>query len=137
MQETRFHSLVREGADLGEDEERARAATNATLRTLGEALPENVADDVATQLPDDLATTLRNASDGEGESFDLDEFVRRVDERERESHNVEGDAERHVRAVTDALTRAVSGGQLEELRDHFPEEYDDLFHDVDVGEDPM
>lgn len=138
MQDTRFYSLVRKGAGLDEDEKRGQAATNATLRTLGELLPRDVAEDVATQLPNDVATPLRNASDDEGESFDYDEFVSRVDEREREDHNVEDpDADRHVRAVTGALTRAVSGGQLKEVQDHLPEEYDDLFRAVDVGEDPM
>src|SRR3954463_4466458 len=74
--------------------ERAEAAARATLETLAERLSAGEARDVAAQLPPELAAYLPPR--GDAERFDVEEFLRRVAEREGVDVPT---AEEHARAV--------------------------------------
>jgi uncharacterized protein (DUF2267 family) len=101
----------------------ARRAIVATLETLGERVSGGEASDLAEQLPEELKGPLQQASE-DNEEFSLDEFLRRVGERE----DVETDAARdHVSAVMTVLKEAVSGGELDNIRAQLPQEFEPLF----------
>ncbi len=94
----------------------ARRAITATLETLGERVSGGEASDLAEQLPEELKGPLQQASE-DNEEFSLDEFLRRVGERE----DVETDAARdHASAVMTVLKEAVSGGELDNIRAQLP-----------------
>ena len=95
-----FITLVEQKAKLSRDE--AEAATRATLQTLAERISAGQARDLAEQLPPELAPWL--ATIGGAEPFDVDEFLRRVAEREDTDISR---AERDARAVFAALGRSV------------------------------
>ncbi|GLZ12785.1 hypothetical protein Acsp04_30200 [Actinomadura sp. NBRC 104425] len=63
----------------------AERACRATLETLGERVPEGLADNLAAQLPHEIGEHLRRTEvyggAGTGERFDRHAFVRRVAER--------------------------------------------------------
>src|SRR5260370_16536893 len=59
----------------------AERATRATLETLGERLAGGEPKDLASQLPPEIGLHLLRCG-GKGERFSLDEFYRRVSERE-------------------------------------------------------
>jgi uncharacterized protein (DUF2267 family) len=116
MDHDQFIELVQEGAGIGR--EHAERATRATLATLAERIAKGEAIQLAEQLPPELAPWL--ATQGGPEAFGVDEFVRRVAERE----GVDVDtAERDVRAVLDALARAVSPGEFEDTVAELPREF--------------
>jgi uncharacterized protein (DUF2267 family) len=104
----RFIQTVQHAADLGW--EPAERATAAVLETLAERLSAGEARDLAEQLPPQLGAWL--ATDSGAEGFEVDEFLRRVAEREEVDLET---AERHVRAVFLAISRAVT-----------PQEFDDM-----------
>lgn len=79
----------------------------ATLQTLAERISAGEARQLAAQLPPELAPWLN--SDSRSESFDADEFVRRVAGREEVDLST---AERDARIVLAALSLAVSPGEL-------------------------
>ena len=60
----------------------AERATRAVLETLGERVPEGLADNLAAQLPHEIGEHLRRTEIyggvGTGERFDRDEFIARV-----------------------------------------------------------
>src|ERR1700736_6184283 len=85
-----FIRTVQDAADL--DREPAERAAHVVLQTLAERLPGGEARDLAEQLPPDLAGWL--GAKGRAEAFDLDEFLRRVAEREQVNLRA---AERHAR----------------------------------------
>ena len=95
-----FITLVEQKAKLSRGE--AEAAVRATLQTLAERISAGQARDLAEQLPPELAPWL--ATIGGAEPFDVDEFLRRVAERENSDISR---AERDARAVFAALGRSV------------------------------
>jgi len=101
----------------------ARRAIIATLETLGERISGGEANDLAEQLPEELKEPLQQAGE-DNEEFSLDEFLRRLSERE----DVETDAARnHVSAVMTVLKEAISGGELDNIRAQLPQEVEPLF----------
>jgi uncharacterized protein (DUF2267 family) len=99
--EDEFLTVVEQITDSGRD--RAQQAARATLETLGERIASGEARDLAEQLPPELAPWI--ATDGRAQRFDVDEFLHRV--AKREGANLE-EAERHARAVFEALRRTVT-----------------------------
>ena len=115
---------------------RARVASNgealtairSTLETLAERLAGGEADDLAAQLPREVGHYLRAADrKTEGVRFDVDEFFRRVSEREGKELP---DAVFHARAVMSVLTEAVTPGEIEDVKTQLPEDYERLFEPV-------
>src|SRR4051794_31762813 len=93
--------------ETGLDVHAAERAARATLTTLAERLSSGQARDLLEQLPAELKPWLY--TECAAEAFTVDDFVRRV--AEREDVDLET-AERHARAVFFALGRAVSGDEI-------------------------
>jgi len=123
MQYDEFLALVQEQAGLN-SHTRAADITHATLETLAERIEADTADNLASQLPPGIARFLRNRNGGAVEKFPVDEFVRRVAHRA----DIESDeAIRELRVVLQALTEAVTEGQVNHLWAELPGEYLSLF----------
>ncbi len=121
MQYDQFVGQVQHRARLANSGE-AVAAVRATLETLGEHLFGGEADNLAAQLPQEIAHYLLEAVPSEG--FTLDEFFRRVSLSEGVDLPV---AVYHARVVVEVLEEAVSPGLMDKVRDQFPPEYNQLF----------
>lgn len=132
MQHDHILDTVARRADL-ESPDVAEGATVATLETLGEHLSAGEAEQIAAELPDDLAVSVVARSDETPEEFSLDEFVERV--RKREGVDVD-DAEAmvHARAVMAALVDAGLSNELREAREQLPNEYASIFETADLAE---
>jgi uncharacterized protein (DUF2267 family) len=105
----RFVSIVEKGAGIGRAA--AERAVEAVLETLAERISEGEARDLQEQLPPEIAPWLGTKSPAEG--FGVDEFLRRV--AEREGVDVET-AEEHTSAVFTALGQVIDAEELEDLR---------------------
>ena len=121
MRRDEFVARVREIGELGSNSEAERAIT-ATLGTLKERLAGNEPDNLAAQLPGDLADPLRG--EGGRVDFALAEFYRRVGEKEGVD---EPQAIRHARAVALVLQEAVTTGEMDAVRGQLKPEYEELF----------
>lgn len=106
------------------DARQARAATEATLRTLGEHLSAGEAADVDALLPEGLRGFLTATSDETPAEFSVEEFYRRVAEREDADPEA---ATTHVRAVMAALAATVGVNELQDVRQQLPNEFDSVF----------
>ncbi|UPK75329.1 DUF2267 domain-containing protein [Nocardioidaceae bacterium SCSIO 66511] len=114
---------VKQRADLP-DEDAAAAATFATLDTLGERLAGNEPTNLADQLPAEFRDVLiRHA--GEPQKYDLDEFFRRIAERQRDGCT-RAEAETHAHAVLATIGSFVSHGEMDDLRRQLPPEYEPI-----------
>lgn len=102
--------------------EQADQAARATLRTLAERLPESDAERLASRLPPELAAIARVRHPGQ--AFDLEEFRRRVGDRER---TTVPEAEQHARAVLVELASVLERSVLADVLSGLPEEYRLLF----------
>lgn len=130
MQEDEFYALVQEASHL-ETTDRARIATEAVLETLGETLTGGEAENVAAQLPGELATLVEDA-DHDGAGYDREDFVERVGDHLRGTDVESDDAERFADGVTDALAAALTRGELQDLKSQLDDGLDPLFEDVAV-----
>lgn len=115
-----FVETVEQAAGISRPE--ADRAIRATLETLAERITRGEAADVASFLPPELRGLLTNVPEP-AEAFDLEEFVRRVAERERVSPE---EAREHVRAVFVALGLAVAPGELRDMLAQLPRDYEPL-----------
>ena len=124
MKYDEFIKQVQERGHMDSREE-AEKAVRATLETLAERLRGGEAHDLASQLPPELAEYLGHERAGAGESFSLDEFFERVNERDR-GVDLPG-AVYHARVVIDVLGDAVTQGEIEDIRSQLPQEFAPLF----------
>jgi len=116
-----FVARVRELAELENNEEAERAIL-MTFETLRERLAGNEPNNLADQLPEELAEPLRG--EGGRDNFSLAEFYRRVSEKEGVE---EPEAIRHARAVATVLEEAVTTGEMDHIREQLKPEYTELF----------
>jgi uncharacterized protein (DUF2267 family) len=108
MDASQFFAVVAE--DVGVERDEAERATQAVLETLAEHLARGEADDLAAQLPPEVAAWLHTTTPAEG--FDADEFLDRVAKR----GGVDlATAERYTRAVFTALGRTVSRKEFDDM----------------------
>ena len=115
---------------VGQVQHRARLAStgqavhaiHATLQTLGERLFGDEADNLASQLPQEIGAYLREAQIRE--SMPVREFFERVALREGAELP---DAVYHARSVVSVVLDAVSPGEIADVRAQLPSEYDQLF----------
>ena len=121
MKHDEFIARVRDLAEVQTDEE-AERAIRATLETLRERLAGNEPNNLADQLPEEIAAPLRG--EGDRDSFSLAEFYRRVSEKEGVE---ELEAIRHARAVAATLQASVTTGEMDDIRDQLNPEYAELF----------
>jgi uncharacterized protein (DUF2267 family) len=102
--------------------ELAARATQATLETLAERIPAEESHTLRGCLPPSVARWVSTSNPAD--PFDLDEFLRRV--ADRESVDVET-AEWHARAVLEAVASAVGVREYERLEAQLPEDFRPLF----------
>lgn len=116
----RYVERVVAGGLSFEDAERAIAAT---LTTLGECLAPADARNLAAQLTAELQRPLVGPH-ARPPVRSLEEFLGRVADREDVTPS---EALHHARAVFDALTEAVTGHELQHVREQLPDGLDTLF----------
>ncbi len=122
MQYDEFIGQVQHRARLSATDEAVRA-TRATLTTLAERLAGGEPKDLAAQLPEEIGRWLLRPESQASDRFSLDEFFRRVSERE----GVElPQAVHHARAVISVLQEAVTPGEIKDVRAQLPEEWTPL-----------
>lgn len=127
-----FVAQVQRRANLGSRGE-AERAIRATLETVAERLSGGEPKDLASQLPAEIAVYLQQPFAGVGEGFSLDEFFRRVSERESVDLPV---AALHARIVIAVLSESVTMGEIENVRAQLPADIRQLFMVENEGELP-
>jgi uncharacterized protein (DUF2267 family) len=120
----RFLTTIRE--ETGLDRDHAERAAMAALETLAERIPKARADELAEDLPERLRLWLQDARE-RPERFHVEEFVRRVSEREEVDRET---AARHARAVMRALARVAPAYEIDDLVGELPHEFEPLIGDV-------
>jgi uncharacterized protein (DUF2267 family) len=113
----RFITTIEQRAAISWNQ--AERAARATLLTLGERISAGQARQLAEELPPQLKRWLLEGGET-AEGFDVDEFLRRV--AEREDVDLET-AEEHAKAVFVALARLVRGQEITRLAAQLPSEY--------------
>ncbi|MBW4684097.1 MAG: DUF2267 domain-containing protein [Komarekiella atlantica HA4396-MV6] len=104
--------------------EEAERSTRATLETVKERIPVDKAQDLATQLPQELGKYLRGKEEESNKSFNLQEFIARASHKE----NIEPTtAAIHVRAVFAVLQNAVKPEIFAAFHANFSHDYEELF----------
>jgi uncharacterized protein (DUF2267 family) len=98
-------------------------AIRATLTTVGERLQEGEAQDLAGPLPMEIDWYLESADSGQ--RFDFDEFVDRVGERASADDQ---DALFYAQAIMSLVAELVPEGELQQVRDQLPSDYDPLWN---------
>lgn len=116
-----FVARVEGGLDNPEPGE-AEEALEATLEALGECISAGEAEDLAAELPSELAEALTRAG-GDPESLSLEEFFGRVAEKRGTGEEL---AEKHARATLSVLGRAVDNGELSDVRSQLPKDFQPL-----------
>lgn len=114
-----FISKVAERATRG-DRDKAADLTRASLQTLAERISGGEADDLASQLPQELKGWLTGKQE-RAEDFDIEEFTKRV--WQRAGLPSQEDAERGVVAVFATLREAVTGGEFDDVLSQLPDQY--------------
>jgi uncharacterized protein (DUF2267 family) len=125
-----FVITVAEAAHL--DLDAAERTVRATLQTLGDRIAPGEAADLAAELPAQAAGWL--ATDTPAQPWDLDEFLRRVAEREGVDPAT---AAAHAGAMFLALWRAVGRSEFDDMTSELPREYDQLLpkgREIEVAE---
>jgi uncharacterized protein (DUF2267 family) len=121
--------------ETGLDRDHAERAAMATLVTVAERISKARADELAEDLPERLRDWLADANE-RPETFHVEEFFRRVAEREE----VDGaTAAHHARAVMRALARVAPAYEVDDLVTDLPHEYEPLVGDIarQVAERPQ
>ena len=121
MQRDEFVKRVVEIGELDSREE-AEGTIKATLATLKQRLAGNEPNNLAAQIPGDLAEPLRG--EGGREGFSLAEFYRRVAEK---GGIDESRAVRGARAVALVLQDSITTGEMDDVRGQLKPEYEELF----------
>jgi uncharacterized protein (DUF2267 family) len=121
MSPDEFRRRVAERAGL--DAEGARRATDAVLVTLAERIAGGEVEDLIARLPVELHAPLREGdalSHGAARRMSLDDFLRRIAEREGVTP---AEARRHARAVFATLREAVGEREFLDVSAQLPLEY--------------
>jgi uncharacterized protein (DUF2267 family) len=120
----RFLATV--GEQTGLDRDDSERAAMATLTTLAERISKARADELAEDLPERLRFWLADAKQ-DAEPFHVEEFLRRVAEREETDAST---GARHARVVFRALARIAPAYEIDDLVDELPHEFEPLIGDV-------
>lgn len=108
------------------DRAHADAGTKQVLAALGQRLAGREPRNLASQLPVELQEPLLRETSEAEIGDDVDDFVRRVAEREGHGCSPE-EALAHTRAVLSTMASFVSAGELDDLRSQLPAGYAPLF----------
>jgi uncharacterized protein (DUF2267 family) len=115
------HFIATVQHEAGIPKKQAERAVAATLSTLAERISGGEAGDIAKQLPTELRRLLADGSNAQ--AFDLEEFLRRVAEREGVTLD---NAEQHARAVFSALGRTVGHDEIADMASELPQDFEPL-----------
>ena len=132
MKYDEFIAQVQHRASLNTKSD-ALLATRATLETLGERLEGGEPEDLAAQLPPEIAVYLVQPFAGSGVPFTLDDFFMRVAERE---DTALAEASFHARVVLGLIAEVVTMGEIENIRAQLPADFRQLFEVENEGELP-
>ncbi|MCU4972636.1 DUF2267 domain-containing protein [Halobacteria archaeon AArc-m2/3/4] len=135
METTEFYGLVQE-ASHADTTDSAEIASEAVFETLGETLTAGEAENVAAQLPSELAGHLEDV-DHDGSGYDREAFVERVGEHLRETELDPDEAERYTQGVTDALAAALTQRELQDMKAQLGVEIHSLFEGVDIDREAV
>lgn len=130
MQYDAFLGEVQHRLELATEGDAARA-TRIVLTTLGERIDDGEASDLASQLPREIGRHLTKP-EGAGQ-FSYQDFIERVADR---AEVEEADANYYAQAIMALVSECVQEGELEQVRDQLPEDYEDLFELVDAEATP-
>jgi uncharacterized protein (DUF2267 family) len=131
VKEREIARAVSELSGLG-NTDHAADATRATLAVLGTRLAGGEPRHLAAQLPAGVAEALPAV--GQGATFGVEEFYRRVAEAEGRGCTADG-AREHARAVIAALRTGVSEGEFADLEAQLPNDFrTDLLSTAPVDE---
>ncbi len=114
-----FIDTLKQYADLGTEE--AERAVSATLETLGERLSTGEGRGVLQRLPSRAKPWVRSGDSSD--PFDVEEFLRRVAEREQVDVEV---AARHAREVFWVLGQVVGPEEITDIAAGLSEDFDPL-----------
>ena len=128
MQHEELIRQVRQRARLSSRSD-AERAVRAALETLGECLPEELADNLAAQLPQEIGDYLYRGV-ANGERFDRQEFVARVAARAgtRQQH-----AACLARTVFEVVDEAVQDEVMLKVAGSLPDDIAELLTAGDAG----
>ena len=111
-----------EARKAGLPKDQAENVAHATLKTLADRISGGEAEDVAAQLPEPLKEDLHKDREP-AESFDVDEFIRRVSER---AHVDPETARNGAMAVLTTVREAVTADEWDDTLAELPREYEQL-----------
>lgn len=135
MDYTTFLGEVQNRASLPSRED-ALTVTRITLETLSKRLGSDEADNLAAQLPKEIGRDLEKVT--EVERFSWNEFVDRLVEKgDYDMSDERATAVHHARVVMAVVSEAASEGEMADVRDQLPDEYDDLFVGADREAQPI
>lgn len=132
MQRNEFLTDVQDRAGL-DTVAAAGTATDAVLTTLGRRIAPEEADNLAAQLPDSLAESVRSLAEEDPEAFGRDGFVDRVATKPDVDEGTAGD---YLDAVGETLARAVSESELEDVRTRLPDDLSEPLRAPRSGDAP-
>lgn len=116
--------------------EDALTVTRTTLEILGERLEAGEATNLGAQLPEEIGRPLDEHS--AAEQFSWDEFIDHLlDRGDYDPQDDRGTAVHHARVVMAVVDEAVSEGEMNDVRDQLPAEYDELFVAADREENAV
>jgi uncharacterized protein (DUF2267 family) len=121
MRVEEFLRWVADRADV--DLETAARATEAVLETLGERIAGGEVDDLIKELPPEFRPVLERGkehSGGRAQKMPLEEFVRRIAEREGVPVEIARD---HARAVMNTVRDAVLAKEWHDISSELPRSY--------------
>lgn len=123
MDAGQFRATVKE---LGgpENQEQLTNTIETVLGNLGKRLQGGEPHDLAAQLPEEFQSAVTVQTDAQPITDDVDDFLRRV--ADQLGTNPE-EARPQVHAVLGTVARAVTDGELEDLRSQLPAGYGPLF----------
>jgi len=101
--------------------QQAAEVSRAVLEALGERLFNNEADDLAAQLPEQLAQSLRGH---QSRAFGLDEFLAMIAGKTDASPD---QAEHYAGTVIAVMKKFISEGELYDVQAQLPKEFSRLF----------
>jgi uncharacterized protein (DUF2267 family) len=113
--------------------EEAERATRATLATLPERVPGEEIQDLAGELPQELGDCLQGREAETSQSFNLQEFIMRVSQKESIEPTTTAI---HVRAVFAVLQNAVNPEKFAKFHSYFSHDYEELFTTASTNEAP-
>lgn len=121
MDYNEFINKIQASTGIVEEKDAVRAA-QATLNTLSERITGDEAHDMAAQLPEQIKEFTN--VDEYAQRFSADEFFERVSKKEGTNRK---EAEQHSRAVIHVIKDAITGGEIDDLKDQLPEDFEVLF----------